>query len=184
MNAKGRGLGIMRILKVLLILAVSGCVSTGNLPAQKVVKQIDIKRYMGDWFVIAAIPTSFDSPYNPVEHYTWNEKENRVDVDYHYNEDSLTGPLKHMNQNAFIDSESNAEWKIQPFWPLRFSYLIVDLADDYSDVVIGVPSRKYAWIMARTTHMPEARFLAQKAKLQALGYDTSKLVRAIHSDSH
>ena len=38
---------------------------------------------------------------------------------------------------------------MQFLWPFKMTSLIIDLADDYSHTVIGVPSRKYVWIMAR-----------------------------------
>jgi lipocalin len=114
-------MGLKIFLKVsLLLFFTQGCASMSNLPEQKTVPHVDLQRYMGDWHVITAIPTAFDGTYNPVEHYSWNEKEQRVDIDYSYNKNSLNGPVKHITQKGFIDNkETNADWKIQVWWPFK-----------------------------------------------------------------
>ena len=103
-------------------------------------------------------------------------QEKRIDVDFRYNKDSATGPIKRYPQKAWIyDSKTNAEWRVQPWWPLKFAYLVIDLAPDYSYTVIGVPDRKYVWIMARNKTMEPRLYESLVAKLQAWGYDISKL---------
>jgi apolipoprotein D and lipocalin family protein len=132
---------------------------------------------MGPWYVIANIPTALEKDaYNAVETYSWNSEKERIDVDFHFNKGAFDGPLKSYPQKAFVfDKESGAEWRVQPFWPLSFAYLIVDLAPDYSDTIVGVPNRKYVWIMARTPQISESRYQQLAEKVKALGYDISQL---------
>lgn len=146
--------------------------STKPLPT---VSYVDIPKFMGDWYVIANIPTFVEKgANNAIESYSWNAQENRIDVDFHYNADSPKGPIKKYPQKAWIyDKKTNAEWRVQPWWPLKFSYLIIDLAPDYSYTVIGVPSRNYVWIMARKPSMDPVLFDSIVAKIKTLGYDTS-----------
>ena len=162
----------------LLFISLSSALFSGcsSMP-QNTVSSVDLQRFMGKWYVIASIPTIFESgANNAVETYTWNEKEERIDVDFRFRKDSPTGPEKVMPQKGFVSNhETNAEWKIQPFWPFKFSYLIIDLAPDYSDTVIGVPSRSYVWIMARQPKMSDARYNELVSKIGGLGYDVSKL---------
>ena len=40
-------------------------------------------------------------------------------------------------------------------WPFKLPFLIIDLADDDSYTVIGVPNRKYIWIMARQPELSD-----------------------------
>merc|ERR1712217_250290 len=54
-------------------------------------------------------------------------------------------------------------------------YLIVDVADDYSTCIIGVPDRKYIWIMARTPAVGPTVLHILKQKAQSLGYDINTL---------
>ncbi|QDK36877.1 hypothetical protein DOE51_04360 [Bdellovibrio sp. NC01] len=148
--------------------------STKPLPT---VSHVDISRFMGDWYVVANIPTFVEKgATNAIESYSWNEKENRIDVDFRFNADTPKGPVKRYPQKAWIyDKNTNAEWRVQPWWPLKFSYLIIDLAPDYSYTVIGVPSRNYVWIMARKPVMDSALFAEVVSKVQSFGYDTSKI---------
>ena len=124
-------------------------------PALETVKQVEIPRFMGSWYVIANIPTSFEKgATNAIEKYTWNEKKDRIDIDFTFHKDSPSGELRSIPQKGFIyNSTTNAEWRVQPFWPLRLAYLILELDSEYQYTVIGVPSRKYVWIMARTPQL-------------------------------
>jgi apolipoprotein D and lipocalin family protein len=159
--------------------ALPACASTKNLPEQRTVDHVELPRFMGRWYVIAAIPTRFEKgAVNATETYTWNQTEDRVDIDFRYNQDSRDGKEKKIPQKGFIyNKETNAEWRIQPFWPLKFAYLIVSLAPDYSDTIIGVPDRSNVWIMARGPRLTESRYEQLVAKVKTLGYDLSELVR-------
>jgi apolipoprotein D and lipocalin family protein len=132
---------------------------------------------MGPWYVIASIPTMFEKgAYNAVESYSWNAEEDRIDIDFSFRKDAFDGPIKKIPQTAKIyNRETNSEWRVRPFWPLSLAYLIVDLAPDYSDTIIGVPSRKYVWIMARSKTLPDERYRVLVEKIKALGYDITKL---------
>lgn len=150
---------------------------TTNQTPVKTAEKVDIQRFMGKWYVIANIPTFIEKgAHNATETYTWNEKENRIDVDFEFNADSFEGEKKSYPQKAFIyNKETNAEWRIQFFWPLKFAYLIMDVAQDYSYTVIGVPDRGHVWIMARTPSMPEETYQKLVADIKAQNFDVSEL---------
>ncbi len=38
---------------------------------------------------------------------------------------------------------------MQFLWPFKADYLIIDLDPNYNWTVVGVPSRRYVWIMSR-----------------------------------
>lgn len=147
-------------------------VNGGEKP-QELVDYVDIQRFMGDWYVISSIPTVFEKgAVNAIETYTWNEKKGIVDVGFTYRVGSPDGKVKSMTQRGFIyDSESNAEWRVQPLWPLKLGYLIIDLADDYSYTVVGVPSRNYLWIMAREPALSDSVYQGILDRVAAQGYD-------------
>lgn len=149
----------------------------GSEKEQKLVEYVDLQRFMGDWYVIANIPTRFEiGAVNAIENYTWNAEKEIVDVTFTYNADHPKGKLKHMTQKGFIyDKVTNAEWRVQPIWPLKLGYLIIDLAEDYSYTVIGVPSRNYLWIMARETILPEDVYQSILEKVEEQGYDLNKI---------
>jgi len=144
---------------------------------QKLVDYVDLQRFMGDWYVIANIPTRFElGAVNAVENYTWNVEKEIVDVTFKYRAGAVDGEVKQMTQKGFIyDTTSNAEWRIQPIWPLKLGYLILDLADDYSYTVIGVPSRNYLWIMAREAKLDDSIYQGILDRVKAQGYDLDKI---------
>ena len=57
------------------------------------------------------------------------------------------------------------------------SYLILEVAPDYSWALIGQPSRKYAWVFARDPRMDDALYTELVARFAHYGYDPSRLRR-------
>ena len=170
----------MKILALVIFSLVMGCAMNKvekEFGPLKHVDYVDTAKYMGDWYVIANIPTYFEKgAHNAVESYKWNEADQRIDVDFHYNKNSADGEVKHIPQKAFIyDEKSHAEWRVQPIWPLKFAYLIIDIAPDYSYTVVGVPNRKNLWIMARKPSMDPSVLASIKQKVATVGYDLSKI---------
>ncbi|MCO4754738.1 MAG: lipocalin family protein [Bacteriovoracaceae bacterium] len=116
--------------------------------------------------------------HNSVEHYRWNEKKERIDIDFYFNKDSFTGKIKKIPQKGWIHNEkTNAHWKVRPFWPLKFDYLVIDLAEDYSWTVIGVPSQKWVWIMSDNWKMDDEQLNMIIARLNKMGYSTKDVNR-------
>ena len=71
-------------LPLFLYMLVSGC--STSTPYTKTVSNVDLQRFMIPWHVQAGRFTSFEKdPYNSIESYTWNEKEQRIDIDFSYN---------------------------------------------------------------------------------------------------
>jgi len=147
------------------------------------VDYVDIARFMGTWYVIASIPISFEKDgYNAIESYTWNAEKDRIDIDYRFNKGSFDGKLKKLPQKAWIhDERTNAEWRIQLLWPLKFAHLVIDLGEEYEFTVIGVPNRKNIWIMAREPWMDEDLYasILEKARTR-WGYDLEDLRKVPH----
>lgn len=78
-------------------------------------------------------------------------------------------------KGEIYDRTSNAEWRVQFIWPLKFPYLVLDLADDYRYTSIGVPNKKFVWIMSRTPQMSENDYANVLKKLANLTYDVGKI---------
>jgi len=140
------------------------------------VENVDLNRFMGDWYVIANIPTFIEkNAYNAIESYRL-EDDGTVATTFRFNKGSLDGPLKEYHPRGFIrDKESNAVWGMQFIWPFKSEYRIVFLSDDYSKTVIGRSKRDYVWIMARKPAISDEEYAAIVDFLQEQGYDTSKL---------
>jgi len=145
----------------------------------QVVKSVDMERFMGDWFVIASIPTPFEKgAHNGLERYEWNEKEKRVDISFFYREDGFNGDKEVITQKGWIaDKTSKAHWIVSPFWPLKFDYLVIGLAPDYSWTVVGVPDKSYLWIMARSHQMKPDVYALAVERARVLGYKTQDIIK-------
>lgn len=132
---------------------------------------------MGDWYVIAHIPTPFEvNATNAVESYHWNRSQGRIDILYHHNEGSPEGPLRKLPQKAWVsDPKTNSEWKVQFFWPMKFTYRILEVASDYSWALIGTASKNFLWILSRSPHLDVDTYQTLLYKLDDWGYDLTRL---------
>jgi len=165
----------MKSLALLVTLALlSGCAA--SLPPLRTVERVDIERFMGRWYVIAAIPTFIETDaFNAVESYRL-DADGTIDTTFSFRKGGFDGPLKTYNPRGFIvDIASNAVWEMQFIWPIKAEYLITYLTDDYSRTVIGRNKRDYVWIMARSPQIPEADYQRIVAELADQGYDVTKL---------
>lgn len=157
-----------------------GCAST--MPNIPTVKQVDINRFMGAWYVIAAIPTAIEKEsFNGIETYKRND-DGTIDTTFTFNKGSLSGPLKTYNPKGFVvEGTGNAVWGMQFIWPIKAEYLIAYLDDDYSQTIIARNARDYVWIMARTPHLSEQDYKILTDRVSAMGYDITKLRKVPHN---
>ena len=160
---------------VLLSLLVQGCSTTQSLP-MPAVEQLDLERFMGDWFVVASIPTYFEKDaYNPVERYSLNA-DGSVKTVFSYNKGDIAGPSKSMNAIGFIpDREKPSIWEMQFVWPVRADYRVVYLSPDYEFTIVGRTKRDYLWIMSRQQPVPEDEFSLLMERAAELGYSLDKV---------
>ena len=161
--------------KLLFILLTINLITSCTGQAMKdlrPVENVDIQRFMGKWYVIAIKPNWIEkNPFNSIEEYSLNKK-GHIDVKYSFNQNGFDGKKRILRQKAFIKNlESNSEWQIQPFWPLKFPYFIIDLDEDYSYTVIGYPNRKLLWIMSREKTISNENFKIINQNLLKQGYD-------------
>ena len=88
-------------IKIFILTFVGGC---SGMEYNKTVDYIDLDKFMGKWFVIAGRVTFLEKgAYNPIEHYTFNVEKNRIDIDFSFNKDSLSGPKKNIPQKLPIN---------------------------------------------------------------------------------
>jgi len=161
------------ILAPLTLILISGC---QTLKPIHTVEYVDLNRFMGDWYVIANIPTFIEEDaYNAIESYRLDD-DGTVATTFSFNKGSLDGPLKEYHPRGFIrDRKSNAVWGMQFVWPFKAEYRIIFLSDDYSKTVIGRSKRDYVWIMAREPTISDEEYDDILSFLKDQGYDINKL---------
>ena len=161
---------------VFLAALAAGCQSAPQHPPLRLVDKVDLARFMGDWYVIASIPTFIEEgAHNAIESYRL-DADGTIATTFTFHKDGFDGePRRYTPRGFVLDRESNAVWGMQFVWPVKADYRIVYLAPDYSASVIAREKRDYAWIMARTPSISEAQYRQLAGLLAAQGYDISKL---------
>jgi apolipoprotein D and lipocalin family protein len=160
------------LLALAVIAASSSAAAEGrNQPFQKVVDRVDIERFLGPWYVVALMPSFLEKDaVNGIETYSLDDKGD-IRVEYVFYRGGPRGKRVVMHQKAWIvDKERNSEWKVQPLWPLKLPYLIIDLAEDYRYTVIGTDNYKYLWIMSRKPVLSDQDYQAILSRLADRGY--------------
>jgi apolipoprotein D and lipocalin family protein len=168
---------VRRRLALPLAALVAGC---SSLPAIKTVDHLDLPRFMGDWYEIAAIPGAPEAnAYNGVESYRLRPgTSDVVEVTYTFREGSFEGRRITLEPVGYVSRDDPAEWGMKFWWwqgPLRLEYLVAHLDADYGQTVIARNARDHVWIMARTPTLPAADLERLTALVKGLGYETARL---------
>jgi len=164
------------ILAIIMLTLLTSCKSAALKENTMTIPYVEINRFMGPWYVIGIIPNFMEkNAVNGIETYTLKEN-NKIGIEYRFNVKTPQGKEKVMHPKAYIyDTKTNAEWRVQFFWPIKFPYLVIDLAEDYHYTVIGVPNKKFVWIMAREPQIEETEYADILTRLQQKGYDIAKI---------
>jgi apolipoprotein D and lipocalin family protein len=167
--------GIRKVVAALLGASLAAC--SGH-PPMPVVDHVDLPRFMGDWYVIANIPTFIErGAHNAVENYRL-DADGTIATTFTFRDGAFDGPRKRYQPRGFVlDPESNALWGMRFVWPVKADYRIVYLDDDYRVTIIARKQRDYVWLMAREPELDPAHYERLKAFIAELGYDTSELQR-------
>ena len=154
---------------------LTGCASHRPMPG---VERVDLDRFMGDWYVIASIPTPFEKDiYNAVERYE-RLGARKIQTIFTYRKGGFDGEMvKMMPVGYVLDEDSNAVWGMQFIWPIKADFRIVHLDPDYRTTIIGRKKRDYVWVMAREPEVSDQEYRELVERVQSLGYDISGLSR-------
>jgi len=159
--------------------------ASNQKPQIATVPQVDIKRFMGPWYVIAAIPTAIETEsFNAVESYKL-EDDGTIATTFTFNKGSLNGKVKTYNPRGFVvENTGNARWGMQFIWPIKAEYLIAHVDENYTETIIARNARDYVWIMARTPQLSDEAYQALVKKVSDMGYDLQKLRRVPHNKAN
>lgn len=163
-----------------LVAMLSGCIPTNLNPINTVSSEIDLNRYLGKWYQIAALPQVF----------SFNAK--CVTAEYSLNSDGSIKVLnKQINQNgtpseitgkATVEPNSgNAKLRVGFFGqqPAASNYWIVEIADDYSYAVVSDPNKITWWILSRTPQMDPTLVQSIIDRWASYGINMSLLQRTV-----
>jgi apolipoprotein D and lipocalin family protein len=177
------------LLSLLLPLAVSAFAQDRSTDSLRVVPCVDLARYCGTWYEIARLPNKFQ-----------NDCVSDVSATYSILPDGDISVVNRCRKNdgtiaeaqgkarRASDNEPNTKLEVR-FAPAFLSFLpfvwgdywIIELASDYSYVVVGEPERRYLWILARSQDVDQTLLSEILARARIQGYDTKPLMRTRHT---
>lgn len=160
---------------ILAALLVCGCQHV-QLPQLAQASSVDIPRFMGDWYVIACIPTFIETDtYNAVESYRLSP-DGTIATTFTFRQGGFDGPLKQYTPHGYVlDRTTNAVWGMQFIWPVKADYRIAWLSPAYDQTVIARMKRDYVWIMARSPQIAASDYSRLVQFVASHGYDVSRL---------
>lgn len=163
---------------VSLMLGACASLSAKTESPVPLAKQVELKRFMGDWYVIGIVPNFIEKKaYNSIESYKLNE-DGTIATTFRYRKGGFNGPLKTMTPHGFVVPDSNnALWAMQVFWPIKGEYRIAHVEPDYSVTIIGRSALDYVWLLSRTAEMSDAAFEKYRTQIGSWGYDATQFVR-------
>lgn len=176
-------------LAALLVLAaasVAGAQSSAPAAPPATVAKVDLDRYAGRWFEIARFPNRFQKKcVGEVSAEYVRRSDGRIDVINRCRlADGSIDAAKGIARVVSTDG-SNSKLKVRfaPAWlsflPVWGDYWILELAEDYSYVVVGDSERKYLWVLARAPQMSDEVYRDVTGRVAAKGFDVSRLVKTV-----
>jgi apolipoprotein D and lipocalin family protein len=153
-----------------------------HLTAPATAVRVDLGRYMGRWYEIARLP-----------YFTQRRCVKDVHADYVIGDDGLvhvTNRCTHADGGIgcakgiarVTDPGSNARFEISfrmlygvhVFWD---DYWIIAVGDDYDYALVGQPTRRRGWVLARDPNPPEADIERWLAEFAAKGFPAEAFLR-------
>jgi apolipoprotein D and lipocalin family protein len=179
----------------ILVMNLIACSHQSTAPLDTVTN-LDLDRFMGGWFVVATIPTPLEKDlYSPHEYYARNA-DGTIETIFSYRRGSLTAPVQEMRATGFVrDTNTNATWSMQPFWPIKAEYLVLYIQEpsqdalqnalvsprqEYQYTIIGRNKRDYLWIMARQARVQPDQLAELIDRAVAFGYPRAAIQLPIH----
>ncbi|MEO1137660.1 MAG: lipocalin family protein [Pseudomonadota bacterium] len=170
----------MRAIAFLALFAVAACasppVNRDDAAPLTTVDFVDTERYLGKWYEIARFPNQFEKNCEGVT------------AEYARRDDGLIAVVNTCRKGApdgkkevakgrarIVDEETNAKLEVSFFGPFWGDYWVIGLTEDYSLAMVGEPSGRYLWILARTPTIPDDLRDAALRDLQGMGYNTDAL---------
>lgn len=160
------------------VVAISARAESG--PELRTVSSVDLKRYVGRWYEIARYPNRFQ-----------RKCVGDTSAVYVLRPDGKIGVINSCRKAdgtfstsrgtaKVVDKSTNARLKVTFFWPFSGNYWIIGLDPEYRYAIVGVPDRKYLWILSRTPTLDSTLYQQAIGQIKAADYDPARLIRTQH----
>jgi apolipoprotein D and lipocalin family protein len=143
---------------------------------------VDLSRYLGTWYEIAAIPQRFQKGCVGVTAEYSLRKNGDIEVVNTCIQDTLDGEVRRVRGKArVVDKATGAKLKVSFFWPFWGSYWIIGLDADYQWAIVGHPNRNYLWILSRSPQMDDALYDKLLELIADKGYDLARIRKTLQA---
>ena len=170
------------VLSMIASTLLTGTAAGSRNDELEVVPGVDLSRYVGQWYEIARLPNRFQKKCadSVTANYTIRS-DGSIQVVSRCRK--ISGEFTTATGKAkIVDRKTNAKLKVTIFWPFYGKYWILDLGPNYEYAVVGEPGRDYLWILSRTPQIDGALYEQLLAKMQARGFDTTRMIRTAHPE--
>ena len=158
-----------------VVVSISSCSKSADLST---VSDVELERYAGTWYEIARLPNRFEKGLECVSA-TYTLKENgKIEVLNQGRKVGEENKAKDIKGTAWVpDDTKPGQLKVRFFWPFAGDYYIIELDRDYRYALVGDPSRKFLWILARERSLDQAIIDSLLESAAAKGFDTEAVMK-------
>jgi apolipoprotein D and lipocalin family protein len=159
---------------LLILLVFFGCKSYEELP---VVSELDIEKYQGKWYEIARLPNRFEDGLDRVTATYTPRNDGKIDV---LNKGYLIGKNEYKEARGIAklaNTKCPAKLKVSFFGPFYGNYWVLELDKNYQFALVGEPSRKYLWILAREKELNENIYQELIDIANSYNFNTDDIIR-------
>lgn len=176
--------GRIYLVSAFLLLAVVNVPASSEPP--RVVDRVDLERYMGRWYEIAALPNFFQ-----------RHCVSDTTADYALREDGLVSVMNRcVGESGEIDeaegvarpADPTATGKLEVSFVSVFGkyffwgdYWIIGLGTDYHYALVATPTRRWGWILSRDPQPPRQLIEGWLQQFRNQGYDPNAFVLTVQS---
>ncbi|WP_290516117.1 lipocalin family protein [Alcanivorax sp.] len=162
------------MLLIVSLIMLNACQTTPTDPIE-VASPLDLDRFMGQWYVIANIPTFPEKgAYNAIETYR-RAGPNEIATTFTFRKDGPDGELKTMTATGFVSDKNPAIWKMRFLWPFKADFRVLYVSPDYQTTIVGRQKLDYLWIMARSPQLDASVYQHLLDTAKDRGYSLEKL---------
>jgi apolipoprotein D and lipocalin family protein len=121
---------------------------------------VDLNKYSGKWYEIARLPNSFEKGLICCTAEYSLREDGKIKVVNAGQKEDEPGKYKSVKGKAWVpDPNESGRLKVQFFWPFAGGYYIFHLdSENYRYALVGDPSRKYLWLLAREPKIDETLY--------------------------
>jgi apolipoprotein D and lipocalin family protein len=143
-----------------------------------VVGDVDLEKYSGTWYEIARLPNSFEKGLKCVTATYRLRDDGKIEVINRGHKTGKPGKISKIKGVARVpDRNEPAKLKVTFFWPFSGDYYIIELDKEYRYALVGEPSRKYLWILARDKVLESTIYEDLLKKAAEMGFDSKSVIR-------